>query len=109
MGVHGRPKLKKKHLIVTECIYSEQNYNHSVTLDAIHDTWPPLTRVPQYSDSAIINTLQDNHLMIHDVICLTEVYEVLDRARPLMCKYTHCHYADWILSPLSCSRILYFT
>ncbi len=41
----------------------------------ICDLWPTITIISWYSDSAIINISQDNHIMIHHDICLTEEYD----------------------------------
>ena len=45
--------------------------NHKVPHDMVHDTWLTIPIISQYSNSAIINILLDNPIMIHHDIGLT--------------------------------------
>ncbi len=44
--------------------------------ESIHGTWPTITVTYRYSDSAIIDIWQDNHIMTHHNIRLTEEYKM---------------------------------
>ena len=44
----------------------------SIYHDVIDNKLPIITTVARYSDAAIIDSLEDNHLMIHHDICLTD-------------------------------------
>lgn len=50
----------------------------------VHDVLPTIKKVTRYGDSAKINTLQDNDLIIYQDICLIgEKYQIaLKRRRP---------------------------
>ena len=55
---------------------SKINNQQRDVYDTFPDTLPPIIILSRYSDSAIIDILQDNHLMIHHDVCLTEEQKI---------------------------------